>query len=274
MASQPPTVSFASIPQGMEIRYEGIWYGAERIWVGDTVRLSPERPAFTESIRLGWESQLCPPSSPGADLRGVLMRIDRIFITLSEDGQKECNIAGPLYEVAPANYVGIESPLRKQEVPGTSQLVEEPMINPWDPPRAPKPEPITTSLPLDPPSPFPLPPAPPGYILRPLLPVGSELPIPVSFMAGRYYPDLFDWLPADIAPQIPPAYDNAFGLEALAFTPKAHLLSLCGLAPGRFNHAVGKDVQLANRTKMIHGAAMAARQALEKEFDDQQIDIV
>ncbi|KIJ56198.1 hypothetical protein M422DRAFT_23536 [Sphaerobolus stellatus SS14] len=265
--------SLVPIPKRIEIRYEGIWYGAERIWVGDIIRLSPERNAFSESLRLSWHETACPLPSPGAELRSVLMRIDRIFVRLTEEGSKEIAIAGPLYEVALKDW---QDPIRmsfEQESIDNSQaeVMEDVMINPWDPSKHPS-APSKEALVLGVPSAYPLPPAPPGYTLRPLLPEGSEFPAPLSFLAGRYYPDLFQWLPPDLLP--PKRPDNkTMDFDCLASSPDAHLLSLCGLAPGRFNHAVCEDVCLANRTKMVDDAALSARGELEAELGDDKMDI-
>ena len=243
-----------------ESRYEGLWYGAERIWMGDVVRLSPERDAFTASLQLshmkGGDAfcQQAIAPSPGATMRGVLMRVDRIFARVGQTGAKECAVSGPIYELASKEWTA------KHPTDDSSSCLSpvshsDPGYYPWDMPQTPPPRRSRVNGDRSVHEKYPLPPAPPGYTLRPLLPTETEIAFPVSFIAGRYYPDILDWpLSVPILPQMPREI-SSLSLAAAADTRGVPLLSLCGLAPGRFNHAVCVDIRLANRTRMIEEAS-------------------
>ncbi|THH16972.1 hypothetical protein EW146_g3760 [Bondarzewia mesenterica] len=114
MLAPPPMPTFT------QTRFQGLWWGAERIWVDELVRLKaarrqiapqgapdiyPPSPPSQETI-----AQLDPngehaPEEYGARNRGVFMKIDGLFIVEipREDGQgtyNECRASGMLYELA------------------------------------------------------------------------------------------------------------------------------------------------------------------------------
>lgn len=193
-------------------------------------------------------------------MRGVLMRIDRIFARVGNAGAKECAVAGPLYELAPkectVNPPTDAAPPNPSEPPPASH--PDPVYYPWNMPQSPLARLGQTDGGYPWRESYPLPPAPPGYALRPLLPPESEITLPVSFVAGRYYPDILEWsLSAPILPQAPRDI-SSLSLAEAAETRGVPLLSLCGLAPGRFNHALCVDIRLASRTRMIKEAACLA----------------
>ena len=264
----------------IETRYQGIWYGAERIWTGDMVRLCPEYEAFTASLRLSiktlkdksWKQQITP--SPGATMRGVLMRIDRIFARIGEAGTKECMVAGPLYEVSPMDWT--DAPKLQATKPAAldlssssapASLSHEPK-HPWGTTHTPPPQRHRESnhkVIIDVPS-FPLPPAPPGYTLRPLLPPQSEIPLPVSFIAGRYYPKVPQQ--SLLAPVFPKIHKEVTSFSQFASVDacELRLLSLCALAPGKFNCSTCVDVRLANRAAMLEEAVQLAQAELRESI--------
>lgn len=267
-----------------EMRYEGFWYGAERIWIGDIVRLCPERDAFAPSLRLShmargdgsWQDRIAP--SPGAAMRGVLMRVHRIFVRVSDTGSKECAVAGSLYEVASQDWMdteGFPAEASQSSPPDQSSVSHPPQgYHPWDMPTTPPPRPSGDSAagthhwPNR--SPSLLDPAPSGYTLRPLLPPDSEIALPAHFIAGRYYPDILQWqAPAPVVPQVP----QAECLAAWATTRGVGLLSLCGLAPGRFNRAVCVDIRLGSRTRMIEESAYTAGSQHKAGDKGNQMDV-
>ncbi|KAF8526822.1 hypothetical protein JB92DRAFT_3140039 [Gautieria morchelliformis] len=275
---QPSRVVQSKATTVTETRYEGLWYGAERIWTGDVVRLCPERDAFAESLRMShmnqgdhlWQQKSTP--SPGAAMRGVLMRIDRIFARVGNKGSKECAIAGPLYELAPKDWAEAAGSSSGNVSPSCHPSGSSPASHPddiyypWDMPQIPPPAKVVSHS-TRPPS-YPLPAAPPGYALHALLPPQSEITFPVSFIAGRYYPSVLQWsLP------IPPELQDvsSLSLAAAAETRGVALLSLCGLAPGRFNQAVCVDIRLASRTRMIEEAACLAA-SRSKDPDVMEVD--
>ncbi|KAF8580273.1 hypothetical protein K439DRAFT_1637154 [Ramaria rubella] len=252
-----------------EVRYEGLWYGAERIWMGDVIRLCPELDAFVATLNGDpFSESKGVTASPGAEMRCVLMRIHKIFARTSQTGSKECAIAGPLYEVALTSYTDPGDAETNESRIGTSQLpVADPPILPWDMLHPQVPPPSDAKAKGDTREAHSYGPlvAPPGYSLRPLLPLASEVSLPASFIAGRYYPDILQWS-FFTKNQSPTQHDlSQFSLPVATEIREVQLLSLCGLAPGRFNHAVCVDVGLANRTRMLQDADRLARGELETE---------
>ncbi|GJJ11248.1 hypothetical protein Clacol_005480 [Clathrus columnatus] len=130
-----------------ENRCQGLWWGAERIWMDEVVRLQPSRA----QVFAGGSNLIYPPS-PRADGRGVLMRINSIISLSGEtkDSPRTCKVAGVLYELAEDNY-------------------EEP-------------PPPSDSDPTTPPSPIPptLTAAPPSSVATPT----ASTPVPVSHLSN------------------------------------------------------------------------------------------
>lgn len=106
-----------------QLRFQGLWWGAERIWTDEFVRLKIPRRCIAPK---GAENIL-PPSGPGtsareiyvksgqdpaelgAGTRGVFMRLEGLFVVdaVQEDGftiKKECRASGMLYELADADW--------------------------------------------------------------------------------------------------------------------------------------------------------------------------
>ena len=99
-----------------QIRFQGLWWGPERIWVDDFVRLKVPRRCFAP---YGSEN-ISPPAGPGkqaieaykstgrdvseigAGCRGVFMRIEALFVVeviIEDNKKKECRASGPLFEL-------------------------------------------------------------------------------------------------------------------------------------------------------------------------------
>ncbi|KIJ65564.1 hypothetical protein HYDPIDRAFT_60372, partial [Hydnomerulius pinastri MD-312] len=124
-ASAPPPVALTQTVA--QTRYQGLWWGAERIWTDELVRLKLSRaqiaPAGAEHI--------LPPAGPsrkaleysrtlnggmaeeeavGAETRGVFMRIDGLYVaeTPKVNGSigKECRATGTLYELVDEDWEG------------------------------------------------------------------------------------------------------------------------------------------------------------------------
>lgn len=124
--SAPPPIALTQTVT--QTRYQGLWWGAERIWTDELVRLKLSRsqiaPKGTQSI--------LPPAGPsrkaleytrmlsvlegdgeavvGAETRGVFMRIDGLYVadTSRANGStgKECRAAGALYELVDEDWEG------------------------------------------------------------------------------------------------------------------------------------------------------------------------
>ncbi|KIK50604.1 hypothetical protein GYMLUDRAFT_234563 [Collybiopsis luxurians FD-317 M1] len=101
--------------------FQGLWWGAERIWTGDLLRLKLGRHAIAPEGAF----HIAAPSPPGpatlmhnegkvdakhlgASSRGVFMRLDALFTVDVELGngkkRSECRAAGPLYELADEDW--------------------------------------------------------------------------------------------------------------------------------------------------------------------------
>ena len=104
-----------------QIRFQGLWWGPERIWVDDFVRLKVPRRCLAP-----YGSQdISPPAGPGkqaiehykstgrdtseigAGYRGVFMRIGALFVVefMSEGNKKkECRASGSLFELVDEDW--------------------------------------------------------------------------------------------------------------------------------------------------------------------------
>jgi len=144
-----------------QIRFQGLWWGPERIWVGDFVRLKPRRPQLVSG-------QLAASSSVEAETRGLFLKLSTIYLDEATDADGRSYpvpmIAGELYEVAEGNFVD----------PQPTQAV-------LTPPR--KPVSAFQALP-DPPI---------GYRFRRITPSPDhEIHLSLTMLAGRYYPKLIN----------------------------------------------------------------------------------
>ncbi|KIJ55353.1 hypothetical protein M422DRAFT_41343 [Sphaerobolus stellatus SS14] len=232
-----------------ETRYEGLWWGSERIWADELIRLIPTRDRV---LPKGSIYLLSP--SPSAENRGVLMRVNS-FISLSTKDGKECKVSGTLYEII-------------DDTPQASEAVSSSASGPQI-----QDGPVPRSTPTNPPNlpPYPLPSAPPGCKFHPITLTGYEMVLDVSMIAGRYYPGLWD---------DPLLHDTLHSPKPdEARVPQ--LQALYGLTPGAFNSV--ECVSWANtRKNMIRLANEAAREDLEKSWapkpligvDDDAMDIM
>ena len=108
-----------------QTRFQGMWWGAERIWTGELVRLKMARNQFAPH----GAPQVYPPSKASASFieadqvmhglpgdpdilssssRGLFMKLEGIFLvdTQTPDGEvlKECRANGMLYELADSDW--------------------------------------------------------------------------------------------------------------------------------------------------------------------------
>jgi hypothetical protein len=134
-----------------QIRFQGLWWGPERIWVDDFVRLKVLRRCLAPH----GSQDISPPGgpgkktieayqSPGRDLselgagsRGVFMRIDALFVMeYVSDGRKkkECRASGPLFELVDEDWDENEDPGVKEHASRLRATVET--SRPTNPPPA------------------------------------------------------------------------------------------------------------------------------------------
>jgi hypothetical protein len=171
--------------------YQGLWWGAERIWSGDLVRL------------IATHSQLDLPIAHTADDKGLypsrgdpagplFLLIDGMFIDpSSEKGSEQGLIKGRVYELVDASTNGTDA-LAPMELNGSGairmgepgpSIVRSPTVKPPNsPPFAACP--LSTSAAI---TSLPAPPA--GKSFRLLHPPAIKLTFPMAaVLAGRYYP--------------------------------------------------------------------------------------
>ncbi|KAF9073278.1 hypothetical protein BDP27DRAFT_1417405 [Rhodocollybia butyracea] len=118
--------------------FHGLWWGAERIWTGDLIRLkigrnaiarngaphivTPAPPSASVLQHNQSSGSNCDPESLGAASRGVFLRLDALFTVDVDDsrGKKksECRAAGALFELADEDWFDPEEALDKDKSPG------------------------------------------------------------------------------------------------------------------------------------------------------------
>lgn len=119
-----PASSFAAVQIVNQLRYQGLWWGAERIWTDELVRLKLSRRQFAPN---GGDS-IYPPSGPspstveynqpspaddptedfGAGAKGLFIRVDGLFVVdvpgPDRTTFKECRVSGMLFELADEDW--------------------------------------------------------------------------------------------------------------------------------------------------------------------------
>lgn len=135
LTSAIPAVPYANSTSSLQApsqsisqtRYQGLWWGAERIWTDELVRLKLSR---AQVAPMGAENIL-PPAGPsrkvieyvreldngspeeivGAAARGVFMLVEGLYIVeVQKDGStaKECRVSGMLYELVDEDWIADE----------------------------------------------------------------------------------------------------------------------------------------------------------------------
>lgn len=132
--------------------YQGLWWGGERIWVDDIVRLKKHRAELpVDALGL--------PSEGAAD-RAVLLKIRMITVEVSPDSTEDRHawralLYGHVFEVA----TGSAPPPDSKAEPDWAAAAAKP---------------------------------PKGYYYKQLNEVGSEVTVDIMDVAGRAYSDLLD----------------------------------------------------------------------------------
>ncbi|KAG8936003.1 hypothetical protein FRC02_005199 [Tulasnella sp. 418] len=140
--------------------YQGLWWGPERIWVGDLVRLTFMWGALDSS---GLSKDLLPPS-PGADTRGLLLRISSIVL---DRRLARFYVTGPMYEVAEARFMEDQMQLDDEAV--------QDFVN------------VSLSSPASVYKRHYTMPEPPNqYAFKRITRPGTEVSLPLQYIAGRY----------------------------------------------------------------------------------------
>jgi len=281
-----------------QIRFQGLWWGPERIWVDDFVRLKVPRrylaPYGSEDIS--------PPAGPGkqaieaykstgrdvseigAGCRGVFMRIEALFVVevMSEDNKKkECRASGPLFELVDddwnesddinvkqhklhAKSISLTSrpikPLPARALSSTQSTSASTSRLSYlsQPVTAASMSPVSSKKTMIPFSNY-LPPEPPlGYHFRPILTPGYEAVISLSLLSGRYYPGLL------MHPLLVVEMNRASQtpLEDGGILKWGHLWALDGLNGG-YHCSVDPDKFKQSRSKMLEHSDKEAYRLLQ-----------
>ncbi|KAI0825812.1 hypothetical protein BC629DRAFT_1450686 [Irpex lacteus] len=269
-SSQPPDLTVS------QQRYQGLWWGAERIWGDELVRLKLSRSQFAPQ----GAQTVYPPSGPseatmewyaangetldvsmiGATEKGMFMKIESMFVvdTPRPDGQpgtiKECRASGMIYELADEGFEDPNEPAQDagsgKEASSASAVVKKEEPRDRDLSR-----PILSA-------PFPLPDAPKGYKFRPILQPGNECVLSLSLIAGRYYPYLFKH------PLMVPVVERALQVSEAdgGLMANRHLWAMEGLLPGMYQ-SMDPEGWKGSRYVMLKDADVDARKLLGQEID-------
>ncbi|TFK63002.1 hypothetical protein BDN72DRAFT_827027 [Pluteus cervinus] len=259
-----------------QARFQGLWWGTERIWTDELIRLKVPRrclaPKGAENIyppsgpgksaKESWEKRGRDSAELGAGTRSMFMRLDGLFIAdipQPEGGvRKECRASGMLYELADLDWDDPDVQDGDEKVadgqPSSSSKAATPSAA------------SATSRPADRPNgqlsepgiPFPLPDAPQGYRFRPILTPSHEAVMSLSLISGRYYPRILSHpLLDEIVEQ---ALTNP--LESGGLLKSSHLWALEGLSAGYYN-SVDPTYYRPDRFKMVEDADKSAHTSLE-----------
>ncbi|KAJ7247607.1 hypothetical protein B0H12DRAFT_736890 [Mycena haematopus] len=247
-----------------QTRFQGLWWGGERIWADDLVRLKVPRnclaPMGAQHIfapsgpgnksRLLAESRGGDSTAYGASSRGVFMKIDTIFI-VDGSGKRECRVTGMLYELADLDW---EDP----NLPRTVDPISNGAPAAGQSPKLPNPGSSGDFLAL--------PSAPVGFKFRPILAPGHEVVLCLSLISGRYYPRILQH------PLLRPILNDVIPLDPTTMLTAAHLWALEGLFGG-YKNAVDPTVYKGNREKMMADANRDAMAALQEHLRERRSEM-
>ena len=258
-------------------RYQGLWWGGERIWVDDLVRLKVPRrelapngservlpvvPPSQAAIDYTIEKGIEPDHAPGSGDRGLFLRITSIFVA-----EKKVRVSGMLFDLVEEGFVGAGVGGREGRQEDTSafdmtslnpallqgensdggrngfkptsdrQVLSGPYVRSWNPPGPPT-----------------------GYKFRSILKGDWEALMDISLLSGRYYPGVLT---------NPLLSDHLQRLLRLK-EPVHHLYALEGLAPGYYN-SVDPEFAKESRPVMLREAIAEAKSRCEDWFDKEAV---
>ena len=213
--------------------YQGIWWGCERIWMFDLVRLKAGRCQFPDEV----QSCFLPVSEHSPTTRGLFLYINAIYEPKGDSCGAITSLTGTLYEItaiAEDNAGGAsESAALRSACNRATDTGET------------------------------LPPAPAHFSWKSVLDSNDCVTIPASLIAGRYYPEihLHPRLGSPPVPEMPQDGDNLDHAETLSQFPA--ILSLAGLERGW--HCQTKSNR---RTKVRCNAMQQASAAAESRAQE------
>ena len=263
-------------------RYQGLWWGGERIWVDDLVRLKvprrelapngservlpavpPSQAAIEYAIHKGIEQE----HAPGSGDRGLFLRITSIFVV-----ETKVRISGMLFDLVEEGFVGAGVGGRDERQEDTSAFDMrslDPALLQDENSDAPPAE--QTSNGFKPASDRQVlsgpyvrswnPPEPPiGYKFRSILKGDWEAVTDISLLSGRYYPRVLS------NPLLSDHMERLLRLKESVH----HLYALEGLAPGYYN-SVDPETSKESRSVMLMEAIAEAKTKCEEWFDKEAV---
>ncbi|KAF8906276.1 hypothetical protein CPB84DRAFT_1675815 [Gymnopilus junonius] len=266
--------------QLVQTRFQGLWWGSERIWVDDFIRLKVPRRMLApngapnilppsgpgKAVKAQWIAEGKDPAALGAGTRGVFLRLDGLLTVdvPNESGamKKEARVCGMLYELADEDW---EDPEERKTldgnsanpIPGSSQQPSSSTTSPAkDPTRLSNAQENGAGSSSAPVMENVLPQAPIGYKFRPIVAPGHEFVGAMGLISGRYYPRIL------VHPKIKPRVQSALlrPAEEGGLTGFDNLWALEGLSGGYFN-SVDPHRYKKSRLAMVQDAT---REALEQ----------
>ena len=290
-AGQPlPNVSSAlTVPRTVtQLRYQGLWWGAERIWTEELVRLKLARyqfvptgndivypPAGPSKTTQEWNTQHDVPSGDpltGSGEKGLFMKIDGLFVVDadSNDGSgkiKECRASGMIYELVDHDWDGGDSQIGHP--PDANGKGKGRATDSASAPPSPKNGAKDSSQPFTPPRPiltatYPLPDPPMGYKFKPILQPGNEVVLSLSLISGRYYPHLFHH------PRLLKILQKAAQTtpnDISGLVQSKHVWAMQGLMPG-VHQSMDPVTWKPTRYMMFTEADMIAREQLRRTREE------
>jgi Transcription-silencing protein Clr2 len=289
---QKTSIQILGIPTQSEhfsqTRFQGLWWGTERIWVDDFVRLKvPRRSLAPEGA-----ANIYPPAGAGkkrleeclsdnrnpdeftAGTRGIFMKLEGLFVAdiPRDDGtsgtKKAARACGALYEIVeedwedPKDAKPVEAPSQSQQNAGpfqagpSSSMTPAPSINGTQ-----QSQPggtvswtavQTPSLPSPNPGPVQvnlLPAAPIGFKFRLITEPDYQIVVELGLISGRYYPRILSH------PKVVPAVQAAFDrpIEQGGVSSGNNLWALEGLSGG-YHNSVDPHKYKRSRVGMMQDA--------------------
>lgn len=207
--------------------FEGLWWGTERIWLTDLVRLKAERHLFPPEMQEHFTSPV--PAKHSVGRHGVFLFVLSIYE--SEDNEVPA-ITGLLYETVGDGWDSISQLAITQTYDRDDQEVHE----------------------------YPsqhLPPAPPRSIWRPLVEGNNKITLSANLIAGRYYPHVLSHPRCGIESS---KVDQVLELpspDIVLSSDDVATLSLAGLEKGWLSQTTA-TLHQSNRSKAFQAAASLA----------------
>jgi len=263
-------------------RYQGLWWGGERIWVDDLVRLKvprhelapngservlPAVPPSQDTIEHATQRGVEADYAPGSGERGLFLRITSIFVV-----EKKVRISGMLFDLVEDGFVGagVEGKVGRQEDTSAFDVrsLDPVLLQGGNPDASPSERASNGFRPAsdrqvlsgpyvrswNPPEP------PVGYKFRSILKGDWEAVMDVSLMSGRYYPGVL----------LNPLLADHMGRLLRLKESVHHLYALEGLAPGYYN-SVDPETPKESRQVMLRDAVTEAKTRCEEWFDKEAV---